>query len=157
MRWHKSTQSNTLPIVYVHVHPLTTHTRVIKISENTWGYLEHYTRAGQVCPWGRDGKLIQKNAQNTPTRQQGPVCLVEADVQIEVPINHSLSFEPYTMFAKSSVHEILQARILECAATPSSRGSSQPRDLLCLLHWQAGSFPLVPPGKPLRPYKNGGK
>ena len=42
---------------------------------------------------------------------------------------------------------------------PSSRGSSQLRDqthifmslcLLCLLclHWQAGSLPLVPPGKP---------
>ena len=28
----------------------------------------------------------------------------------------------------SSVHEILQARILECIAVPSSRGSSRPRD-----------------------------
>ena len=36
----------------------------------------------------------------------------------------------------SSVHGILQARILEWAATPSCRGSSQPRDrtLVCLLH-----------------------
>ena len=35
---------------------------------------------------------------------------------------------------------------------PSSRGSTHPRDWthksLCLLHWQAGSLPLVPPGKP---------
>ena len=34
---------------------------------------------------------------------------------------------------------------------PSSRGSSQPRDQTCilgLLHWQAASLPLVPPGKP---------
>ena len=30
--------------------------------------------------------------------------------------------------AGSSVHGILQARILEWAAMPSSRGSSQPRD-----------------------------
>ena len=30
--------------------------------------------------------------------------------------------------AASSVHRILQARILEWAALPSSRGSSQPRD-----------------------------
>ena len=33
-----------------------------------------------------------------------------------------------------------------------SRGSSQPRGknpcLLCLLHWQVGSFPWAPPGKP---------
>ena len=40
---------------------------------------------------------------------------------------------------------------------PSSRGSSRPRDqnnpcLLCFLHWQVGSLPLVPPGKhPVEP------
>ena len=52
----------------------------------------------------------------------------------------------------SSVHRILQARILEWVAMPSSRGSSQPRDwihvLLCLLPWQADSLSPVPPGKP---------
>ena len=50
----------------------------------------------------------------------------------------------------SSVHGILQARILEWVAMSSSRGSSQPRDptrVSCLLHWQAGSLPLMPPGK----------
>ena len=38
-----------------------------------------------------------------------------------------------------SVHGILQARILEWVAVPSSRGLSQPRDqtrVLCLLHCQ---------------------
>ena len=53
----------------------------------------------------------------------------------------------------SSVRGILQARILEWVAMPSSRGSSQPRELnpslLRLLHWQAGSLPLVTPGKPI--------
>ena len=48
----------------------------------------------------------------------------------------------------SSVHGILWARILEWVAMPSSKGSSQPRYLLCLLHWQASSLPRVPPGKP---------
>ena len=51
----------------------------------------------------------------------------------------------------SSVHGILQARILEGVAMPSSRGSSRPRDLTCvscLLHWQVDSLQLVPPGKP---------
>ena len=52
----------------------------------------------------------------------------------------------------SSVHGILQARILEQVAIPFSRGifptqGSNPR-LLCLLNWQAGSLPPVPPGKP---------
>ena len=55
-------------------------------------------------------------------------------------------------FPGPSVHGILQARILEWIAMPSSRGSSWSRGwtlcLLCLLHWQAGSLPLVPPGKP---------
>ena len=36
------------------------------------------------------------------------------------PMNHGLP--------GSSVHEILQARIVELIAMPSSRGSSQPRD-----------------------------
>ena len=34
------------------------------------------------------------------------------------------------------------------AYTPPGE-SSQPRELLSLLHWQAGSLPLVPPGKPI--------
>ena len=46
-----------------------------------------------------------------------------------------------------SVHGILQARILEWVATPSSRGSSWLRDrthISCLLRWQVGSLPLLP-------------
>ena len=53
----------------------------------------------------------------------------------------------------SSLHGILQARTLEWVAIPSSRGSSQPRDqthVSCLLHLQAGSLPLAPPGKQWR-------
>ena len=53
----------------------------------------------------------------------------------------------------SSVHAILQARILEWVAMPSSKGSSRPRDqpphLLCLLHWQAASLLMAPSGKPI--------
>ena len=48
-----------------------------------------------------------------------------------------------------SVRGILQARIMEWVAIPSSRGSSQLRDgthVLCLLHWRANSLPLAPPG-----------
>ena len=46
----------------------------------------------------------------------------------------------------SSVHGILQARVLEWVAISSSRGSSQPRDwthVSCIsLHWQEDSLPL---------------
>ena len=50
----------------------------------------------------------------------------------------------------SSVHGILQAKILEWVAMPSSRESSQLRyrtQYLRLLHWQVGSLPLAPPGR----------
>ena len=45
----------------------------------------------------------------------------------------------------SSVHGIHQARILEWATISYSRESNQ--SLLCLLHWQADSLSLGPPGK----------
>ena len=41
----------------------------------------------------------------------------------------------------SSVHGILQARILEWIAMPSSRGSSQPRDRTQVSHTAGGFFP----------------
>ena len=53
----------------------------------------------------------------------------------------------------SSVHKILQARMLEWVAISFSTGSSRPKGwthvFLCLLHWQVGSLPLAPPGKPI--------
>ena len=51
----------------------------------------------------------------------------------------------------SSVQGILQARILEWVAISFSRRSSWSRGQsclsLCLLHWQADSLPLAPPGR----------
>ena len=48
----------------------------------------------------------------------------------------------------SSVHGILQARILERVAMPSCRGTSRPRDPTQVSH-TADCFPSEPPGKPL--------
>ena len=59
------------------------------------------------------------------------------------PMDHSLP--------GSSVHGILQARILEWVVISFSRGSSQPKDwthVSCLLHCQGGSLPPVSPGEP---------
>jgi len=52
----------------------------------------------------------------------------------------------------SSVHGILQARILDWVAMPSSRGSSEPRDqtrisYISCIGRRIGSLPLAPPGK----------
>ena len=57
----------------------------------------------------------------------------------------------------SSVHGILQAKILEWVAVPSFRGSSgdlpnleiEAVSLTSNLHWQAGSLLLAPYGKPI--------
>ena len=53
----------------------------------------------------------------------------------------------------SSDHGILQARILEWGAMSLLRGifpiEGTNLCLLCLLHWQAGSLPLAPPGNPM--------
>ena len=51
----------------------------------------------------------------------------------------------------SSVHGILQARILEWVAMPSLQGMVPTQGLnphLLHLHWQVGSLPLAPPRKP---------
>ena len=48
----------------------------------------------------------------------------------------------------SSVHGSLQARVLEWAATPSSRGSSPPRDQTQVSHIAGSFFTPEPPGKP---------
>ena len=50
--------------------------------------------------------------------------------------------------ASSSIHGILQARILEWVAMPSSSGSSRPKDgaPVSCLPTLAASLPLVPPG-----------
>ena len=50
----------------------------------------------------------------------------------------------------SSAHEILQTRILEWVAMPSSRGSSRPRDQTCVpcLSFVGRQIKTVPPGKP---------
>ena len=48
----------------------------------------------------------------------------------------------------SSVHGILQARILEWVAISSSRGSSRPRDRTSISALAGGFFTTEPPGKP---------
>ena len=54
----------------------------------------------------------------------------------------------------SSVRGIFQAGILEWVAISSTRGIFPTQGLipclLFLLHWEAGSLPLAPPGKPLK-------
>ena len=69
------------------------------------------------------------------------VALPPDDVLLPHPVGHSHAFNPCLLLVQScrtlwdatdcsspgSVHGVLQARMLECVAVPSSRGSSQPR------------------------------
>ena len=72
-------------------------------------------------------------------------------VYVCVYVSHSVmsdSLRPMNCSPPGSpVHGIFQARILERVAISSSRGSSQSRDQLSLLCWQAGFLSLVPPGE----------
>ena len=71
-------------------------------------------------------------------------CMHAKSLQLCLTLCDPMDFSP----PGSCVHGIIQAGILEWAALPSFRGSSQPRDVthisLCLLHWQVGSLPLAP-------------
>ena len=67
------------------------------------------------------------------------VCMHAKSLQSYATLYNPMDCSP----PGSSVLGILQTRILEWIAMPSSKGSS----LQCLLHWQASSLPLEPPGK----------
>ena len=71
------------------------------------------------------------------------LCLVLNHVQLCNPMDYSPS--------GSSVHGILQARILEWVAMHSSRGSSQPKIKLRSPALQADSLLSEPPGRPQIP------
>ena len=77
--------------------------------------------------------------------RSGHACLLS--LQLCLTLHSHMDCSP----PRSSVHGILQARILEWVAISFSRGFSQPRDLTCisrLLHWQVNSLLLMPPEKP---------
>ena len=62
-----------------------------------------------------------------------------------------LTLRPRGQPRGSSVHGILQARVLEWVAISYSRGSSQPRNpahVSCVSHIAGGFFTTEPPGKP---------
>ena len=110
----------------------------------------------QECSFSRNNHEITElltTSHNHEWIQPAPLCL--ESMKVLVAQSYPILCDPMDNSPPgSSVHEILQARILEWVALPSSRGPSWPRDqtrISCLLHWQAGSLPLVPPGKPPLP------
>ena len=78
-----------------------------------------------------------------------PLCVCAKSLQLWLTLYNSLDFS----LPGSSFYGILQTRILEWIAMPSSKGSSWSMDgthVSHLMHWQAGSLPLLPHGKPIQ-------
>ena len=74
-------------------------------------------------------------------------CMISR-LKLGLTLCNPMNYSP----AGSSVQGILQTRILKWVTMPSSRDlpdSGIKPELVHLLHWQAGSLPLVPPGKPM--------
>ena len=110
---------------------------------------------------GREQLTFRRRVRNPRT------CISELGVRVlvaddtSVILNNTMvcaqscldSLGPHELYLPgSSARGISQARILEQVTISSSRGSSWPRvgtqGFSCLLHWQADSLPLAPPGKP---------
>ena len=76
------------------------------------------------------------------------VCMCAKLLQLCLTLCDAMDWSP----PRSSVHGILQARILERVAMPSTRGSSRPRDrahisyVSCIGRWVL--LPLISPRKP---------
>ena len=92
-------------------------------------------RAGSPSAW--ESRI--KNSMKGQTRAGGkgmPESHMLAFPEVEESVSHSVIFDSlWPMDCSppgSSVHEILQARILEWVVMPSSRGSYPPRDWTCL-------------------------
>ena len=97
---------------------------------------------GSTEPTPRTWEVSPRRVQKTPPSQDLVLCAksLQSFLTLCNPTDCSLP--------SSSVHWLLQARILEWVAISFSRGSNP--CLLCLLHCQAGSVPLAPPEKPTR-------
>ena len=111
-----------------------------------WAFIATEAFSGQFCP------LEEHFVSFETIKDSSHLFAIFFFFHVLSHFRHVRLFRPYDCSPPgSSVHGILQAKILGWVAVPSSRGSSWPRDRTCLLyllHWQAGSLPLSPPGKP---------
>jgi len=105
------------------------------------------------CKWEMWPPVVMGHTLTTPSSEKKVkffpfcACMPTKTLQLCLTFCNSMDHSP----PDSSVYGILQARILEWIAMPYSRDLSDPGmevKSLRLLHWQEGSSPLAPPGKP---------
>ena len=99
-------------------------------------FLPLWVRALSRVPWTVGSHLFSIYA-----------CMHAKSLQSCLTLGYPMDCSP----PDSSVHEILQARILECPVLLQEIFLTQGLNscLLGLLHWQAGCLPLAPTGKPI--------
>ena len=114
------------------------------------GNATHSSVLAWRIPWaGEPGRLQSTGSQDSDmTEHMWVLCAksLQSCLTLCDPMDCSLP--------GSSVHGILQARILEWIAVPCCRRSSDSGiklESLCLLHQQVGSLILAPPGNSLAP------
>ena len=108
-------------------------------------YTHHTSAPLQLPPW------LPKSFQEDKSKEKkGSARMCAKSLQSCPTLCNPVDCSP----PGSSVHEILQARILERVAMPSSRRSSWPRDWTCVLHFRQILYPLShPPKKGRAPFK----
>ena len=126
------------------------------ISRSSLRYLEipwGFTKPGLVitCLWNVCSQILKGCLPGSLALSRSHLVVVRTWCLHAKLLRHVWLFAiPWTVAPSgSSVHWILQARILEWVAMPSSGGifltQGSNMCLFCLLHWQAGSLPLAPP------------
>ena len=111
--------------------------------------MEHYscTKRNKTVSFSEmwiDLETLIRGSESERVEQIPYLCMYMLSLQLCPTLCDPMDCSP----PGSSVHGILQLRILEWAAISYSRGSFQPRDpthILCLLDWREESLPLAPP------------
>ena len=126
------------------------------ISRSSLRYLEipwYFTKPGLgiTCLWNGCSQILKGGLTGSLVLSRSHLAVVRTSRVCAKSLRHVWLFAiPWTIAPSgSSVHWILEARMLEWVAMSSSRGIFLTQGLnlclLCLLHWQAGSWPLAPP------------
>ena len=121
--------------------------QLIEQKRKSWIKSQCYEILNLICISYDRGQTYRNSGQFTKNLPF-IVCVLENSLHLCLTLCDHMDHSP----PGSSVHRILQARILEWVAMRSSRASCWPRYqtlILCLLHWQMDSLTLAPPGKPL--------
>ena len=102
------------------------------------------------------GRFLPSFDSCVPETAEGPAAVLPSQIHLFVyaarsgictqSLSHVRLCDPRTNPPGSSVHGLLQARILEGVAVSFSKGSSPPRDRTCIFCLAGGFYGTEPPG-----------